>query len=88
MSFRIFILRLLAGACLLAILLTALFAITVPAIHRWGAADAELALRLPGDDLLTRPLIRWTHGVTIDARPEDVWPWIAQLGDTRGGFYS
>ena len=36
------ILRLLAGLVLMLALLTALFAVTLPIIHRWGATEAEL----------------------------------------------
>jgi hypothetical protein len=56
--------------------------------HRWGASEAELASSLPGDELRDRPVVRWTNAITIDAPPEKVWPWIIQIGDTRGGFYS
>lgn len=54
----------------------------------WGATDAETTATLPGDELV--PQARWgyTHAITIDAPPEKVWPWIAQLGQGRGGFYS
>jgi hypothetical protein len=82
------LLRLFVGLIVLGALLVALFAVTLPAIQRWGAADAEVASTLPGDELLTHPLVHWTHAITIDAPPEAVWPWIAQLGDTRGGYYS
>jgi hypothetical protein len=88
MTMRTRLLRLLAGLGLLAVLLAASFAAIFPAIHRWGATAAEIGLALPGDDLLADPLVRWTNAVTIDAPPEDVWPWVAQLGDSRGGFYS
>lgn len=80
--------RLLVGLILLGAVLVALFALTLPAIHRWGATDAEVARGLPGDELIAQPLVRWTHAITIDASPAAVWPWIAQLGDTRGGYYS
>ncbi|MEZ4622474.1 MAG: hypothetical protein R2867_44200 [Caldilineaceae bacterium] len=80
--------RLSAGLVMLALLLVGLFALTLPAIHRWGATDAEVARSLPGDELLTHPLVHWTHATTINAPPAAVWPWIAQLGDTRGGYYS
>ncbi len=30
----------------------------------------------------------YTHAVSIAAPPEEVWPWIAQMGQGRGGFYS
>ena len=88
MALRTRLLRLLIGALVAGALLAGLFALTLPAIHRWGATDAELARALPGDEVLTHPLIRWTHAETINAPPEQVWPWIAQLGDTRAGYYS
>nr|WP_213578163.1 hypothetical protein [Rhodococcus sp. USK13] len=54
----------------------------------WGATDAEAVTPLPGDELV--PNTRWgyTHAVTIAAPPDQVWPWIIQLGQGRGGFYS
>jgi hypothetical protein len=55
---------------------------------RWGLSD-ELASRpYPGDELVTDPRWSWTHGIEIDASAADVWPWIAQIGADRGGFYS
>jgi hypothetical protein len=54
----------------------------------WGLG-AELAARpYPGDELVAEPQWSWTHGIEIDAPPEEIWPWIAQLGADRGGFYS
>jgi hypothetical protein len=53
----------------------------------WGAA-AEAAVALPGDELIAHPRWRYTHAVTIKASPDMVWPWIVQLGQGRGGFYS
>lgn len=82
------LLRLLLGFIVLGALLVSLFALTLPAIHRWGATDGEVTRTLPGDELIQEPLVRWTHGITINAEPEAVWPWIAQIGDTRGGYYS
>lgn len=82
------LLRLALGALLLGALLAALTAAALPLIHRWGATPEELSQPLPGDELVEAPLILWTHAITIQAPPEAVWPWIAQLGDTRGGFYS
>ena len=55
---------------------------------RWGATDAELARRWPGDELLPRPRTRAVRALTIAAPPERVWPWIMQVGRDRGGFYS
>jgi hypothetical protein len=55
---------------------------------RWGATDEEIALALPGDELVPRANITATRAVAIDATADRVWPWIAQLGQGRGGFYS
>ena len=55
---------------------------------RWGTVGAEASDPLPGDELVAQPKWAYTLGVAIDAPPEDVWPWIAQIGQGRGGFYS
>lgn len=56
--------------------------------QRWGATPEEVAAELPGDELLGAADLVATRAVTIEAPAEDVWPWIAQLGQERGGFYS
>jgi len=56
--------------------------------NRWGVDDGELATELPGDELVLEPDLGYTRGITIDAPAGDVWPWIAQFGQGRGGFYS
>jgi hypothetical protein len=55
---------------------------------RWGATPAELAGALPGDDVLPHAQYRSTRAISIDAPPEAVWPWLVQVGCSRGGFYS
>jgi hypothetical protein len=55
---------------------------------RWGATDQEAAGPLPGDDLIASPDLTATRAITIRASADRVWPWIAQLGQGRGGFYS
>ncbi|MCP4199957.1 MAG: hypothetical protein GY762_22665 [Proteobacteria bacterium] len=55
---------------------------------RWGSSDDELNRALPGDDMLPDPKINATHAVTIQASPEEIWPWLVQIGQGRGGFYS
>ena len=55
---------------------------------RWGATDEEIAASQPGDDLISDANVTATRGITIRRSPEVVWPWIAQLGQGRGGFYS
>lgn len=56
--------------------------------ERWNATDAEVAAELPGDALIANPSTPMTRAVTIDAPPAQVWPWIAQFGQGRGGLYS
>lgn len=55
---------------------------------RWGATDEEVNEPLPGDALVPHATQSATHAVTINAPARDVWPWLAQVGQTRGGFYS
>jgi hypothetical protein len=43
---------------------------------------------LPGDDLLDSADLTATRAITIEVEPDMVWPWLAQLGQGRGGFYS
>jgi hypothetical protein len=54
----------------------------------WGVDEATAREPHPGDELVPAPVWSWTHGVEIDAVPERVWRWIAQIGADRGGFYS
>src|SRR5215204_1192111 len=56
--------------------------------ERWGATDAEVGGPLPGDGFTAEPAARVTRAITIDAPPQDVWPWVVQIGADRGGFYS
>jgi hypothetical protein len=55
---------------------------------RWGATDQESEGSLPGDDLIANPDLTATRAITVHTSAEQVWPWIAQLGQGRGGFYS
>jgi hypothetical protein len=55
---------------------------------RWGASDQEVKAPLPGDDLIARPNLVATRAILIRARAGQVWPWIAQMGQGRGGLYS
>lgn len=59
-----------------------------PWLLRRGATDAEVERALPGDDLVQTPQWTATQAITIHAAPDAIWPWIAQWGYGRGGFYS
>lgn len=56
-------------------------------IH-WGATPAEVTRHLPGDSLVQNPQEVTTRAITINARPHHIWPWLAQMGNGRGGLYS
>jgi hypothetical protein len=55
-----------------------------PWLLRWGATNEEVARAMPGD----LDHIGWTRAVTVDASPEEIWPWLVQWGQGRGGWYS
>ncbi len=55
---------------------------------RWGASAQECEAPLPGDDLITSPDLVATRAITVRTSAGRVWPWIAQMGQGRGGFYS
>jgi hypothetical protein len=55
---------------------------------RWGSTAAELVAALPGDELVPAVSITATRAISVAVPADAVWPWIAQLGQGRGGFYS
>lgn len=54
----------------------------------WGTTKAEAGSSLPGDRLVHSPVLQATEALSIDAPAEDVWPWLVQMGQDRGGLYS
>lgn len=74
---------------------TALIAVTMLGLmgidrmsRRSGVTDAEFNGWLPGDELISDPKVHWMRGTTIEAPPSAVWPWLAQMGFGRGGWYT
>jgi len=59
-----------------------------PLYVRWGTTTEERSRVLPGDEREPDAHYRIDHGITIHAPASAVWPWLAQLGQGRGGFYS
>lgn len=56
---------------------------------RWGATDDEIAREMPLDSEVANPTYVTNRAITIRALPEEIWPWIVQMGELpRGGFYS
>ncbi len=62
--------------------------VTRPITMHWGTTAEERTARLPGDELTEEARYRIDHGITINAPADSVWPWLAQMGQDRGGFYS
>lgn len=66
--------------------------LTGPLLRRyritWGATDEEVNSTWPGDELVAQPAWVTTHAVAVDAPADDVWPWLAQIGQGQGGLYS
>jgi hypothetical protein len=55
---------------------------------RWGATAAEVERPLPGDEVVPNPTFNATRAITIAARPDQIWPWLLQVGVKRAGWYS
>jgi hypothetical protein len=58
-----------------------------PWMDRWGLTADERSRPLPVDELVPAAE-QQTHAITIDAPAPAVWPWLVQMGQGRGGFYS
>jgi hypothetical protein len=71
-----------AGSAAVAVLLTRRLA------ERSGATTSEVQSALPGDELVADPQFQTTRAITIHAPGDAVWPWVAQLGYHRGGWYT
>jgi hypothetical protein len=48
---------------------------------------AERAATLPGDDLVDPADVVMDRAFELPAPPDEVWPWLVQLGKDRGGWY-
>ena len=76
-------------AALAACVATAVYVLLVRPWHlRWGAEAKDLERPLPGDEFLPERGADIVHAVTVETPPERVWPWLAQIGQDRAGFYS
>lgn len=80
--------RLGPGAALGVALIPAYVFIIRPRFVRWGAEPDEASTSLPGDDLVPKPRMESTRGITVNAPASRIWPWLVQIGQGRGGLYS
>ena len=59
-----------------------------PRMLRWGATDEEVTMAMPGDDIVPDAKVLSTRAVAINRKPENVFPWLVQMGQGRAGLYS
>lgn len=59
-----------------------------PWYSKWGATEVELTQKLPGDEYALSPRGGYTQAIGIKASANSVWPWLVQVGQDKGGFYS
>ncbi len=69
-------------------LLAVLAALAIYSSRQIRATPDEQARTLPGDDLIPQPLGAVNHAITIRRPPHEVWPWLAQMGSGRAGWYA
>ena len=56
--------------------------------RQWGSTEAELDAAMPGDAIVPDARAVATRSITVRASADDVWAWLVQIGQDRGGFYS
>jgi hypothetical protein len=60
-----------------------------PWVLNWGAGPEEVSRAMPGDELVRDVAVQTTRAITIEARPERIWPWLVQMGPRpRAGVYT
>ena len=62
-------------------------AICRPYQLHWGATAAEIERPMPGDELNSNPSFLGTRAITIEGTPDEIWPWLLQMGYGRAGYY-
>jgi hypothetical protein len=80
--------RLASALALCTIAFTALVPLLHPTYLTWGSTPQEPRVELHGDEFAPVPDYQVQHAVTISAPAAEVWPWLAQIGQDRAGFYS
>lgn len=72
------------GLVLILVVLVAGYLLIRPGLLRWGATDSEISAVMPGE----LNGMRWTRAISINATPAEIYPWLLQWGQGRGGWYS
>jgi len=76
------------GLLLLAVGLAVWRIFLFPWAANWGATKEERTKPLPGDEFGIQTAPHHTIAITVRAPAEEVWKWLVQIGQGRGGFYS
>jgi hypothetical protein len=72
----------------LAVLTVMVVVALIPWMDRWGATSDEINASYPGDELVLSPRYVYSRVVTVNAAPEEIYPWLVQMGAERGGMYT
>ena len=79
--------RILTVLGIISLVLTIYWWIARPYQLHWGASPEEITRTMPGDELTVSPTFLATRAITINAKPDQIWPWLMQMGYNRAGFY-
>lgn len=79
--------RSLATLVLIALVMSTYLIWARPYQLNWGATDQEVKQSMPGDQLDLNPEFFATRAITISGTPEEIWPWLLQMGYGRAGYY-
>jgi hypothetical protein len=56
--------------------------------QHWGSTTEEIASSVAGDSICSNATLIATRSISIAAPPEEVFPWIRQMGMGKAGWYS
>jgi hypothetical protein len=59
-----------------------------PQNNNWGATPTEISAKMLEDDSISPNRVVSTRAINIEASKENVWTFVAQTGQNRGGFNS
>ncbi len=76
-----------AVLALMSLVLTVYLLWARPYQLRWSASNEEVNQAMPGDELNRTPTFLATRAITIEGTPDEIWPWLLQMGYGRAGFY-
>ena len=87
MNARLILTKFFGLLILLAVLLGAYWFAIRPGQLHWGSTPEEASSPMPGDEIVHQPTFKATRAITISGTPEEIWPWLIQMGYGRAGYY-